>query len=110
MNPDFQRPNIPPLENIILPVEYDPYIKYCENLTQLAANSPKFVQLNTLDSRHRLPLSKDTSTAEILRTLDRLASYLDNDTTLSISSYEMQTDAIVFETEREASPHPLSYL
>lgn len=100
MNSTTCRSDIPPMENIILPIEYDPYILFYEEINEIRAKQPMYLELKSSNQLHRMDLSNKATIYEIFRKLDILAGKFLDDQPRAISSYKCQNRILVFELEQ----------
>ncbi len=102
MDIETQIQNLPQLENIMMPIDFDPYIKFFESISEIAKGNPSFVSIKSGNLILYNKLSEPTDLNDILRSLDDLAEYFNDDNPRVIDSYHLESDTLVFELESEA--------
>lgn len=102
MDIETQIKNLPRLENIMMPIDFDPYIKFFESISEIAEGNPSFVSIRSGNLNLYNKLSEPTDLNDILRSLDDLADYFNDDNPRVIGSYRLESDTLVFELDPEA--------
>lgn len=102
MDIETQLQNLPRLENIMLPIDFDPYIKFFESIYEIAKSNPRYVAIRSEHLNLHNSLTNPTDLIDILLALDDLAENFNDDTPRAIGSYRLESDTLVFELDAEA--------
>jgi hypothetical protein len=99
MNIEYQIKDLPRLENIILPIDQDQYIKSFEEIAELINPDLRYVEMTFGDIRLKSSLALPVDLSDILIGLDDLADNISDHSRHAIQNFSIDDKTIVFELD-----------